>query len=85
MEPPSSPNEYEVRKGRRSHKPLLIGVSRKSLINDVSEKKLPTKKRLWGSIAAEAIAIANGADILRVHDVEETKRAIEVTDSIINH
>lgn len=61
--------------------PILIGVSRKSFIGNIL--KLPPEERLEGSIAAGIIAIANGADIIRCHDVKETKRAIMVADEIL--
>ena len=49
--------------------PILIGVSRKSFIGMVLDK--PVDQRLTGTVAAHMLALMNGADILRVHDVEE--------------
>jgi len=57
--------------------PLLIGVSRKRFIGDFSGQAEP-KKRFPGSIAAGLYALAQGAAILRVHDVEETVQAIKI-------
>jgi dihydropteroate synthase len=55
--------------------PILISVSNKSFIGKILDKKDPTD-RLYGSIAAEIIAVINGADIIRTHNVKETKDAI---------
>lgn len=60
--------------------PLLLGASRKSFIGTVLN--LPVEERLEGSLAAAVIGILNGADILRVHDVKETKRAAAIADAV---
>ena len=60
------------------NKPILIGLSRKSFLGHLSG--LPVENRLEGSLAASVIAVLNGANILRTHDVKETKRAVEVAD-----
>jgi dihydropteroate synthase len=52
--------------------PLLLGVSRKSFIGQILD--LPVDDRLEGTAAAVALAVARGADILRVHDVREMTR-----------
>ena len=57
--------------------PLLIGVSRKSFIGRLDGVAEP-KRRLAGSLAAGLWALAQGADVLRVHDVAETAQAIAV-------
>lgn len=62
--------------------PLLIGASRKSFISAVLD--LPPGDRLEGSLAAAVWAVLNGADILRVHDVKETIRAIKIAQKIKN-
>lgn len=56
--------------------PLLVGISRKSMIGNLLNR--PVEQRLAGSIAAAVIAAANGATIIRVHDVAETVDAIKV-------
>jgi len=61
-------------------RPLLVGPSRKSFIGMITG--LPAQERLEGTIAAVAVAVMNGAQIVRVHDVKECKRAIRVTDAI---
>jgi dihydropteroate synthase len=61
--------------------PLLVGVSRKSFIGRVADQPDPTR-RLGGSLAAALFATANGAAILRVHDVLETVQALRVWCSL---
>ncbi|MCI0532318.1 MAG: dihydropteroate synthase [candidate division Zixibacteria bacterium] len=62
--------------------PLLIGVSRKSLIGNILN--LPSAERLEGSLAGMVFAIQNGANIVRVHDVRESVRAARVIDRLKN-
>jgi len=62
-------------------KPILIGTSRKSFIGKVLG--LSTDDRLEGTAATIAVAIANGADIVRVHDVKEAARVVRMTDAIV--
>lgn len=65
---------------RNLGKPIVIGPSRKSFIGAVIN--LPPEERLEGTIAACLIAAANGADIVRVHDVKAVRRALAVMDAI---
>ncbi len=58
--------------------PLLISVSRKSMINKVL--KILPKDALTGTIALNTIALLNGADILRVHDVKEAFQIISLVE-----
>jgi dihydropteroate synthase len=62
--------------------PLLSGTSRKSTIGKVLGG-LPAEERLEGTAATVAISIANGAAIVRVHDVKEMKRVAQMTDAIV--
>jgi dihydropteroate synthase len=62
-------------------KPILIGTSRKSLIKMVLN--LPANERLEGTAATVALSIANGADIVRVHDVKQMVRVCRMTDAIV--
>ena len=62
-------------------KPILLGTSRKSMIGLVLD--LPTDQRLEGNLAVTAIGIANGADMVRVHDVLPTARVCRMSDAII--
>ncbi len=61
--------------------PLVLGVSRKSLIASIARSE-PPKARLPGSLAAALAGISRGASILRVHDVAETRQALEVWAAI---
>ena len=56
--------------------PLLVGASRKSMIDMII--KTPVEERLAGSLCLHQIAVQNGADILRVHDVKEHKQMVEI-------
>ena len=60
--------------------PLMIGPSRKSFIGTITG--LPVNERLEGTLAAVTIAVQNGANIIRVHDVKQCKRALQVIDAI---
>ena len=61
--------------------PLLVGTSRKSTIGLVLD--LPVEQRLEGTAATVALAIAGGADIVRVHDVKEMVRVSRMTDAVV--
>ena len=62
-------------------RPILLGVSRKSFIGDILN--LPPKERLDGSLAATVMGVANGASIIRTHDVKSTRNAVRVAEAII--
>lgn len=61
--------------------PILVGVSRKRFIGHVLQQKNP-KQRVWGTAAACCGAIAQSADILRVHDVAQIVDVARVADAI---
>jgi len=63
-------------------RPILIGTSRKATIGKVLGG-LPPEERLEGTAATVALSIANGADIVRVHDVKEMTRVARMTDAIV--
>jgi dihydropteroate synthase len=60
--------------------PIMVGASRKAFIGKIL--KLDPDDRLEGSIAAAVAAVLAGANIVRVHDVKETERAIRIADAI---
>jgi len=62
-------------------RPILLGTSRKSFIGHVLD--LPVDQRLEGTAATIAIGIANGADIVRVHDIAQMVRVVRMSDAII--
>jgi dihydropteroate synthase len=61
--------------------PILIGTSRKSFIGKILGD-LPPEERLEGTAATVAIAIMNGANAVRVHDVREMVRVARMTDAV---
>jgi dihydropteroate synthase len=60
--------------------PLLVGISRKSMIGVLLDK--PADQRLYGSLAAAVLAADRGAAILRVHDVGPTVDALKVASAV---
>jgi dihydropteroate synthase len=66
--------------------PLLIGTSRKSFIGRILAGEdgtpAPTSERLYGTLATIAVAVVNGAHIVRVHDVKAARETIRVSESI---
>uniref|UniRef100_A0A831TDP6 Dihydropteroate synthase n=1 Tax=Thermorudis peleae TaxID=1382356 RepID=A0A831TDP6_9BACT len=62
-------------------RPILVGTSRKSMIGQVLGT--PPEDRLEGTAATVALAIANGADIVRVHDVPQIVRVVRMTDAVV--
>ncbi|NHZ96166.1 dihydropteroate synthase [Massilia sp. CCM 8734] len=69
--------------GRELGLPVLAGVSRKSMIGAVTGK--PVEQRLAGSLAGALAAVAQGARIVRVHDVTETVDALKVWQAATTH
>lgn len=66
----------------RLGRPLLVGVSRKSMIGLTLER--PVGERLYGSLALAALAMTKGASILRVHDVAETVDVVRMIAAVQN-
>ncbi|MDA1348342.1 MAG: dihydropteroate synthase [Chloroflexi bacterium] len=66
---------------RTLNRPLLVGMSRKSTIGYVLD--LPVDDRVEGTAATVALSIANGADIVRVHDVKEMARVARMSDAVV--
>jgi dihydropteroate synthase len=81
--PPADNLEMVRRLGelRAFGRPLLLGVSRKGTIGRVLD--LPVEERLEGTAALVALSIANGADIVRVHDTRAMVRVARVTDAVV--
>lgn len=63
--------------------PLLVGISRKSMIGTLLGD-VTADQRLFGSVAAAVLAYERGATILRVHDVKETVDALAIADAVKN-
>lgn len=66
---------------RELGRPLVVGTSRKSFIAKIDGS--PVGDRLGGTIASSVLAAANGADVLRVHDVAEVAQATRVAGEIL--
>jgi dihydropteroate synthase len=66
---------------RELGRPLVVGPSRKSFIGKVDGS--PADGRLGGTIASSVLAAAEGADVLRVHDVAEVRQALAVAAAIL--
>ena len=60
--------------------PILIGASRKSFLGHVLDKEVD--QRLYGSLSVAILSAIKGADIIRVHDVAETKDVLRIIDAI---
>jgi dihydropteroate synthase len=60
--------------------PVLVGVSRKTMIGEMTGR--PVEQRVTGSAVAAAVAASHGAAILRVHDVAETRDAMAVMQTL---
>ncbi len=74
---------HRLRELRSLGKPILLGASRKSTIGKVLN--LPADQRLEGSLATVVWGVAqDAADIVRVHDVKETARAVRMTEAIVS-
>ena len=61
-------------------RPLLVGVSRKSMIGNILQQ--PVDRRLYGSLALAVMALERGAKILRVHDVVATMDALKIFNAV---
>ena len=61
-------------------RPLLVGVSRKSMVGQTLNR--PVAERLYGSLALAALAMTKGARILRVHDVAETVDVVRMIAAV---
>jgi dihydropteroate synthase len=61
--------------------PILLGPSRKSFVGHVLD--LPPEERLEGTMAATAVGVLRGADIVRVHDVQPAVRVVRMVDAIL--
>ncbi len=66
---------------REIGRPIVIGTSRKSFIGKIDGSD--AGDRIGGTIASSVLAAADGADVLRVHDVAEMRQAITVADAVL--
>ena len=68
-------------KSIKQNQPLLVSVSNKSFLGKIMNKKNPSD-RLPGSLAAEVLAVINGADIIRTHNVRETHSIVSIAKKL---
>lgn len=68
-------------KSIKQNQPLLVSVSNKSFLGKIMNKKNPSD-RLPGSLAAEVLAVINGADIIRTHNVKETHSIVSTAKKL---
>ncbi|MDX1692770.1 MAG: dihydropteroate synthase [Ketobacteraceae bacterium] len=61
--------------------PILVGMSRKSMIGKILDK--PVEQRLYGSLALAVMACERGASVIRVHDVPETVDALKLASAVM--
>ena len=61
--------------------PILVSVYNKSFIGKILKKENPTD-RLSGSLAAEIVSVLNGADVIRTHNVGQTKNAVTIAQKL---
>ena len=71
----------ELRSFRVLNQPLMIGTSRKAFLGRILN--LPPEEREEGTLASIAVAVQNGANIVRVHEVRRARRAVQVADAIL--
>jgi len=64
-------------------RPILVGLSRKSFLGTIVDA--PPRERIEATIAANAVAILNGASIIRVHDAKEGRRTADVAARLRSH
>ena len=72
----------ELRRLRELGFPVLLAVSKKSVIGNVLQ--LPAEQRVEGTVALSVIGVERGASFLRVHDVKENYRAIKMAEAVIS-
>ena len=70
-----------LEKIRELGRPVLVGVSRKSFIRRILGARTPDEV-LPGSLAAEALAVAHGADAIRTHNPKESRQAVKIAEAL---
>ena len=63
--------------------PVMIGISRKSVLGRIHDPDVPPRDRLFSSIASHVLGATLGADIVRVHDVRPHVEAVRVVDAVM--
>lgn len=70
-----------LRQLRVRNRPILVGVSRKSTLGELTKREI--HERMPASVAAAVVAVMKGADIVRAHDVAATVDALKVVQAVI--
>ncbi len=70
-----------LRQLRVRDRPLLVGVSRKSTLGELTQRKL--NERMPASVAAAVVAVMQGAAIVRAHDVQATVDALKIVEAVM--
>ncbi len=65
---------------RELGRPIIVGTSRKRFIGAITGRD--ANERIGGTVASNVLALANGADAFRVHDVAEVREALDVTEAL---
>src|SRR6266550_1792888 len=73
--------ELAIAHGRELARPLVVGTSRKSFLGRITGREVD--ERLGGTIASSVLALAAGADVLRVHDVAAVRDAVTTAEAIL--
>jgi len=71
----------QLRRFRALGRPLMVGTSRKAFIGRILN--LSPEEREEGTLATVAVAIQNGVNLVRVHEVKRVRRAVQVADAIL--
>ena len=71
-----------LRQLRVRNRPVLVGVSRKSTLGELTQREV--HQRMPASVAAAVVAVMNGADIIRAHDVQATVDALKVVRAVLD-
>jgi dihydropteroate synthase len=71
----------QLRRFRALGQPVMVGTSRKAFIGRILN--LPPEEREEGTMATVAVAIQNGANLVRVHEVKRVRRVVQVVDAIL--
>ncbi len=70
-----------LRQLRVRNRPILVGVSRKSTLGELTQREV--HERMPASVAAAVVAVMNGADIVRAHDVQASVDALKVAQAVL--
>jgi len=70
-----------LREFKELGRPVLVGTSMKSFIGKITDS--PLEERVEGTLATLAVALMNGADIIRVHDVKKAGKVLKIVKAVM--